>query len=147
MRPALYLLFLLSGATALVYQVVWVRQQGLVFGGTHLAVSTVLAVFMGGLALGGWLIGRRADRWRRPLRAYGLLELGIALSALAAYGMLQVYPAIYVTLAGPFRDNPTALTALRFLLATVAMIVPTTLMGATLPVLSRYARGRPGERN
>ncbi|MBK9470819.1 MAG: fused MFS/spermidine synthase [bacterium] len=144
MRPALYLLFLLSGATALVYQVVWVRQQGLVFGGTHLAVSTVLAVFMGGLALGGWLIGRRADRWRRPLRAYGLLELGIALSALAAYGMLQVYPAIYVTLAGPFRDSQTALTALRFLLAAVAMIVPTTLMGATLPVLSRYAREAGG---
>ncbi|MBK7670094.1 MAG: fused MFS/spermidine synthase [bacterium] len=144
MRPALYLLFLLSGATALVYQVVWVRQQGLVFGGTHLAVSTVLAVFMGGLALGGWLLGRRADRWQRPLRAYGLLELGIALSALAAYGMLQVYPAIYVTLAGPFRDNPTALTALRFLLAAVAMIVPTTLMGATLPVLSRYAREAGG---
>ncbi|MBE0567379.1 MAG: fused MFS/spermidine synthase [Krumholzibacteria bacterium] len=140
MRALLYFLFLLSGATALVYQVVWVRQQSLVFGGTHLAVSTVLAVFMGGLALGGWLIGRRADRWRRPLLVYGVLELGIALSALAVYGILRLYPTIYVPLARPVQDVPAALTALRFLLAALAMIVPTTLMGATLPVLARYAR-------
>jgi spermidine synthase len=140
LHPVLYLLFLLSGATALVYQVVWVRQLSLVFGGSHLAVSTVLAVFMGGLALGGWLLGRRADGWSRPLRAYGFLEVGIALSALAFHGALQAYPALYVPVARPFLESPPALTAIRFLFAALGMIVPTTLMGATLPVLSRFAR-------
>lgn len=144
MRPLLFVLFLLSGATALVYQVVWVRQQSLVFGGTHLAVSTVLAVFMAGLALGGWLLGRRADRWRRPLLAYGLLELGIAASALAVHAILRGYPAIYVPLARAIGDQPALLTALRFALAAFAMIVPTTLMGATLPVLSRFTRAAGG---
>ena len=77
-----YLIFLLSGAAALMYEVVWVRYLGLVFGGSHLAVTTVLSVFMGGLALGSWLIGGRIGRFNRPFRLYGLLELGIALSAL-----------------------------------------------------------------
>ena len=136
----LYLLFMASGATALVYQVVWVRQQSLVFGGSHLAVSTVLAVFMGGLALGGWFIGRRADRWSRPLRAYGLLELGIAASALLVHAALKAYPALYPALARPFADNAAVLTVIRFAFAAAAMILPTTLMGATLPVLARHAR-------
>src|SRR5512146_728539 len=78
----IYLLFFLSGATALVYQVVWVRSLTLVFGGSHLAVTAVLSIFMGGLALGGFLVGRRVDRVARPLRLYGLLEIGIAVSAL-----------------------------------------------------------------
>ena len=87
-----------------------------------------------------WLFGRRADRWRRPLRAYGLIALGIALSALAIHGALAIYPALYVKAAGPFLGSPAMLTAVRFLFAVVVMIVPTTLMGATLPVLSRYSR-------
>ena len=72
-----YLLFFLSGAAALVYQVVWVRSLTLVFGGSHLAVTAVLSIFMGGLAIGSYVVGRRVDRVGKPLRLYGLLELGI----------------------------------------------------------------------
>src|SRR3990172_7455643 len=96
---AVYLLFFLSGAAALVYQVVWVRSLTLIFGGSHLAVTAVLAIFMAGLALGGYLIGRAVDRLERPLKLYGLLELGIAASALVFIGLIQVYPSVYVRLA------------------------------------------------
>src|ERR1700682_6334866 len=74
--------FILSGATGLIYEVLWARMLGLVFGGTTLAVSTVLAAFMGGLALGSTIAGRTAARLVKPLRAYGLMEIGIAAYAL-----------------------------------------------------------------
>jgi len=135
----LYILFFLSGAAALVYQVVWVRSFGLVFGSSHLTVTTVLSVFMGGLALGGWWVGRVVDRSGRALRLYGLLELGIAASALAYVGVMAAYPRLYVPLAAAVGDSPVTLTAIRVLFAAVAMIVPTTLMGGTLPVLVRFA--------
>ncbi len=145
-RPAvafLYLLFFLSGFAALIYQVVWVRSLSLVFGGSHLAVTTVLSVFMGGLALGGSLLGARADRARRPLRLYAALEIGIASSAAAFYLLLQGYPSIYVPLARLAEASPLGLTVIRVALASIGMLVPTTLMGGTLPVLSRFVAGRP----
>jgi spermidine synthase len=139
MMILVYILFFLSGAAALVYQVAWVRSFGLVFGGSHLAVATVLSVFMAGLALGGWWVGRRVDRRARILRFYARLELGIAASALAYVGLMAVYPTLYIPLARAVEGNPIALTAIRVLFATLAMIVPTTLMGGTLPVLARFA--------
>jgi spermidine synthase len=143
LSAAVYLLFFLSGAAALVYQVVWVRALTLVFGGSHLAVTAVLSVFMAGLAIGGYAIGTRADRVAKPLALYGLLELGIALSALAFAGLMQVYPTLYVLLAQG-RDAATLyLTAVRILFSVVALIVPTILMGGTLPVLSRFVARQP----
>src|SRR5262249_61826500 len=76
------LCFVLSGATGLIYEVLWARMLGLVFGATTLAVSTVLAAFMGGLALGSALAGKFAQRIRKPLSVYGLMEIFIALYAL-----------------------------------------------------------------
>ncbi|HET6373529.1 MAG TPA: fused MFS/spermidine synthase, partial [Candidatus Polarisedimenticolia bacterium] len=143
-RPAvviLYLLFFLSGLAALIYQVVWVRSLSLVFGGSHLAVTTVLSVFMGGLALGGFFLGARADRARRPLRLYAALEIGIASSAAVFHLLLQSYPSIYVPLARLAETNPLWLTVVRVALASLGMLVPTTLMGGTLPVLSRFVAG------
>src|SRR5262249_37612146 len=93
-RPVLVslpLLFFASGFASLVYEVTWVRSLTLVFGGSHLAVTTVLSVFMGGLALGGVLLGSRADRARHPLRLYAALEIGIALSAAAFSFLLWLY--------------------------------------------------------
>jgi spermidine synthase len=63
--------FFLSGATGLVYEVLWIRMLGLVFGHTVFAVTTVLTAFMAGLGLGSWIFGRIADRQARPLRLYG----------------------------------------------------------------------------
>ena len=143
MTGTIYLLFFLSGAAALVYQVVWVRSLTLVFGGTHLAVTAVLAIFMAGLALGGYAIGRVVDRVGRPLRLYGLLELGIAAFALVFMGLMDIYPAVYVALAQGKDDSPLYLLAVRALFSSVALIVPTTFMGGTLPVLSRFVTRQP----
>ena len=80
---AIFLLFLLSGATSLVYEVIWLRQLILIFGSTQFATSTILSTFMAGLALGAFVTGRWLGRTRmRPLRIYGLLEIGIGLYAL-----------------------------------------------------------------
>jgi spermidine synthase len=139
----IYVLFFLSGAAALVYQVVWVRSLTLVFGGSHLAVTAVLSIFMGGLAIGAYTVGRRVDRIEKPLRLYGLLELGVAVSALVFAGLMQIYPSVYVALARGRDDAALYLTAIRMLFSVVALIVPTTLMGATLPVLSRFVTRQP----
>src|SRR5262245_14909780 len=95
MGVVLLVLFFLSGVTGLVYEVAWTRTLTLVFGHTVHAVSTVLAAFMGGLALGSYLFGRLADRVRRPLLVYALLEGGVGLFALAV-------PALFAGLDGFF---------------------------------------------
>ncbi|MDQ3700633.1 MAG: fused MFS/spermidine synthase, partial [Chloroflexota bacterium] len=140
--PGLLLLFTASGVSGLVYEVVWLRYLTLVFGVTIYAVSTVLTVFMGGLALGGYLAGRIADRLPRPLRAYGLIELAIAASALLtppAFGLLNwVYRLIYPALP----PDLTVLSLVRFVLACAILLVPTTLMGMTLPIVVRSSLGR-----
>jgi len=137
--PFLYLLFFLSGAAALAYQVVWVRSLQLVFGGSHFAVTTVLSVFMAGLALGSHLFGKRVEALRRPLRLYGILEVGIAISAVLFLLLTELYPYLYVPLARAAEENVLYLSFLRVTFAVIAMIVPTTLMGGTLPVLTRFA--------
>src|SRR5438445_6987475 len=89
------LCFVLSGATGLIYEVLWARMLGLVFGATTLAVSTVLAAFMGGLALGSALAGRLAARFRRPVRAYGLIEIGVAVYALLVPLLFHWVDSVY----------------------------------------------------
>src|SRR6185503_13244860 len=133
----LYAVFFLSGGASLVYEIVWARRLALVFGGSHLAVTTVLAVFMGGLALGSFLLGRAAGRAHRPLRLYGLLELGIALGGLAFFLLMALYPALYGPLARTVGERPVVLTAIRILFAVAAMLFPATCMGGTLPLLGR----------
>src|SRR5436190_5297768 len=88
------LCFFLSGVSGLVFEVVWTRELGLVFGSTTLAISTVLSVFMGGLALGSVIAGRFADRLRRPLLVYALVEAGVGLYGLAIPWALARYPSV-----------------------------------------------------
>jgi spermidine synthase len=128
--------FILSGATGLIYEVLWVRMLGLVFGGTTPAVSTVLAAFMGGLALGSALAGRMAARIVRPVRAYGLLEIGIALYALAVPFLFALVDNVYAVLWQHFHPSVFVFSSSRFLLSCLMLLVPTTLMGATLPLLA-----------
>jgi spermidine synthase len=138
----IYFLFFLSGAAALIYELLWVRYLSLIFGGSHLAVTTVLAVFMGGLALGSSIIGKKIGKAEKKLRLYGFLELGIALSALLFWGLMRIYPQIYIPLAQINETSPLYLSIIRVAFATVALILPTTLMGGTLPVLSSFVAHR-----
>jgi len=136
-------MFFFSGAAALIYQVAWVRSLGLIFGGTHLAVTTVLSVFMAGLALGGHILGKRVDKLDNPLRLYGFLELGIALSALVFIILMKIYPAVYIFLVQDGETSKLSLTLIRVSFSFLALIVPTALMGGTLPVLTRFVSRHP----
>ena len=145
MRSVAYLLFFASGVTALIYQVVWMRSLSLVFGASHTAASIVLAAYMGGLALGGFLLGRRAERTNRPLRLYGFLEIGVALFALALPLLLDLVQSLYVAAAKDSGDVGPGLNAVRTLLAFAVLLLPTFFMGGTLPALVRFSGGRlPG---
>lgn len=128
--------FILSGATGLIYEVLWARMLGLVFGATTFAISAVLTAFMGGLALGSAWAGKLAARIRRPLKAYGLMEIIIALYALAVPVLFQLVDYLYAFIWEQFRPGFYAFNLWRFLLSCLVLIIPTTLMGATLPVLS-----------
>ena len=143
---ALHVLFLLSGVTGLIYQVAWTRAFAFVFGNTTYAVGAVLAAFMAGLALGNWFFGRRVDR--RPgdeLGLYAVLEIGIAVSAVAVVPLLDLLDGSYGSL---FRAAPHSLwllTLYRGLLAFLLLLAPSFLMGGTLPVLCRYVIRRPSD--
>jgi spermidine synthase len=131
-------LFFLSGISGLLYEVAWTRMLHLLFGDTVLAVSTVLASFMAGLAIGSFWIGRYIDRRPRVLALYALLEAGIGLSAVLLPVVLQALTPLYVWLHQSLYYSFWLFSVVRFLLAFCLLCVPTALMGATLPVLSRY---------
>jgi spermidine synthase len=134
----IYLCFLFSGATGLIFENLWVRMLTLVFGSTSLAVSSVLTAYMGGLALGSWLFGRWADRVRNSLRAYALIELCVGVFALLVPVVVQgLYPSINSWLWRSFEPGFFAFSFLRFLFSVILLILPTTLMGGTLPILSK----------
>src|SRR4030095_12393227 len=128
--------FFLSGATGLIYEVLWARMLGLVFGATTLAVSTVLAAFMGGVALGSAWSGRLGAKVKHPVRAYGLLEIGIALYALAVPLLFSLVDNLYAIIWQQFHPSFFVFSIWRFLLSCLMLLVPTTLMGATLLLLS-----------
>ncbi len=137
-RRALLGLFFLSGISGLLYEVAWTRMLHLLFGDTVLAVSTVLASFMAGLALGSFWSGRYVDRRPRVLGVYAALEAGIAVSAVLLPAALHALTPLYVWLHQHLHDSVWLLSVVRFVLAFCLLCVPTFLMGATLPVLSRY---------
>lgn len=140
LRRTLLVLFTLSGVAGLIYQVVWVRQLTLVLGASTYAVTIVLAVFMAGLGLGAWLLGRVADRFDEDqlARSYILLEVGIGVYALLLPLMLRWAEGSYAAFCRYYGPSLALMNALRLAVAFLLLIVPTSLMGATLPVLSRY---------
>ncbi len=136
-RLLVTLCIVLSGAASLIYEVVWLARAALVIGAATPALSTVLAVFFGGLALGAWLFGRLSRRWRRPLVGYAVIELALAalgLVATAAFAPLdQIFGSAYRALG----EQPGLLALVRTLLVAAILLPPTVLMGGTLPLISR----------
>jgi spermidine synthase len=135
---AVFLLFLATGTSGLIYQVVWQRYLLNLFGATIYSISTVLAAFMGGLALGSWMFGKFADRTRRPLQAYGVLEILIGMAALAVPLMLKVLDPIFTATYRNFGANFVAYSLVRFVFVFVILLIPTTMMGGTFPILSKF---------
>ncbi|RIK67900.1 MAG: hypothetical protein DCC65_05360 [Planctomycetota bacterium] len=135
--------FFLSGYAGLLYETAWTRQFAFVFGTSELAVTTVLAGYFGGLTIGAAVAGRWAARIRRPVLVYGVLEAGIALAALAMPLWIRASTGLYVAWFGGRHGSMETggLTTAVFYLACsfAVLLVPTAMMGATLPLLARYA--------
>lgn len=131
-------LFFASGFSSLVYQVVWTRMLVLVFGATTFATSTVLAIFMGGLALGSFAAGRVSDKLQRPVFWYGVLEAIIGVWSLCTPLLFAAATPIYRAVWQATHAGLLELSLVRFICTFLILIVPTTCMGATLPILSRF---------
>ncbi|HET6462324.1 MAG TPA: fused MFS/spermidine synthase, partial [Candidatus Krumholzibacteria bacterium] len=146
--PALAILFFGSGVSALVYQVLWTRVLGWTFGVTVYAASAVWASFMAGLAIGSLVAGRVGDRVRRPLQWFGVAEMLIGVTALCTPVLLGLMQRAYVALYPVLPHSVAGLTLVRLAMAFALLVVPTALMGATLPLLiksSGFADHRLGQ--
>ncbi len=144
LRFALLLVcFFVSGFAALLYQTAWTREFAFLFGTSELAVVAVLAAYMGGLAAGAAIAARFVRKLTRPILAYGILELGIAVGALCVPFLIEIVQSAYLAIAGGLEAPPETLslsTALFHLIGAFIVLAPCTiLMGATLPLLARYA--------
>jgi len=139
-KICIYCLFFLSGISGLIYEIVWLRVLGRVLGNTVFATATILAVFMTGLALGSWIIGKLVDKRKNLLRLYAVLELCIGLAALIMYLFFDKLIPLYQLIFTTFGEDRLMLTSFQVALLFVLILVPTSLMGGTLPILSAHTR-------
>jgi spermidine synthase len=137
MTALLCSIFFASGVSALIFETLWFRQAGLAFGNSIWASSLVLSGFMGGLALGNALAARYGDRPRNAIRVYAIAEVAIALTGV---GLVYLFPIFGVALAPwlrPLMEQPWILNPLRLLIAFLLLLIPSTAMGVTLPLLTK----------
>lgn len=135
-RRAVFALFFLSGIAGLIYQVLWLRRLSVIFGVTVYAASTVLAAFMAGLAIGSLLAGRVLRRRIPALQAFGIAEVLVGVTGLASPVLLEAASAIYLALHRAVPDSLELLTVARLVCSFAILVVPTAMMGMTLPLLS-----------
>jgi spermidine synthase len=135
LAATLYVCSFVSGVAALGYEVVWTKSLSLTFGATRLAAGAVLAGFLGGMGLGARAYPALLARFRRPIRTYALLEIGIAATALPLTLLLPRLPGFFARIATP-AGGDAGLVALRFVFALLLLLIPCALMGATFPALS-----------
>jgi len=133
----LLLAFSLSNAAALIYQIVWSRELGYIFGTSMYAITTVLASFMAGLAIGSFIFGRIIDRSRDPIRLFSYLQISIGAYGLAIIALFKFIPYFYHILYDYFSWNQQIFIFSLFILSFIVLIIPTTLMGSTFPVFSK----------
>lgn len=134
----IFLLFFFTGISSLVYQVIWVRMFGLVFGNTLYAASAVLAAFMAGLALGSFLSGRLMEKREDGLRVYAVLELCIGVCGVLMAFAVALASRLDIFIYRHFDPSYGFLTGLRFMYSFLLLVVPCTFMGATLPALGTF---------
>lgn len=137
-----YTIFTASGAAGLIYQVIWARWLGLIFGNTTVSISIVLSSFMLGLALGSWLIGRRLHLTKDPMRLYAFIELCIGVFAICFPLLSGAVEWLFTAIVNA--DSPLIISfGIRSILAFSLLSIPTTLMGATLPLLTDFFKRNP----
>jgi spermidine synthase len=140
--------FVLSGFAALVYEISWIRKASLVVGATSYAVSTVLGVFFGGLAIGSYLFGKRTREQRTPIRLYGKLEIGVGILCILSVFTLPLVESLYSSLYDSIQGGLFVALLIRAALVSICLLPPTILMGATLPLFCRqFIRHKNGVLN
>lgn len=132
----LYTVFFFSGATSLIWETIWGRELHLVFGTSQFAIATVLCAFMAGLALGGAVAAKVADRIRNPVYVYAALEVFIGLYALAFPTLLSWIEPLYLSFWQQYQPGPILFGLVQMVMVGVLLLLPTACMGATLPVLT-----------
>lgn len=151
----LLVLFFFSGFSALIYEVTWARKLSLVFGTDSFAVSTIIAVFFTGLALGSFIFGKAVDRQKslgskkvqtaiNPLLLYALLEVGIGVYAVFSPLIFKGVGSLQIVFLKSFNPSFTGFNIFTLLLSSLALIIPTFLMGGTLPVISKVIKSING---
>ena len=144
-RRILLFLFFVSGISGLVYEVVWLRILSRVIGVTTYATAVTLAAFMLGLALGSIIFGKLADRGRRQLLLYSILQAAIAVTAAFTPALFRVSIELYQTMYAIGQGNALMLLVARILASFILLLVPATLMGGTLPLLTSYLVRKEGK--
>ena len=137
--PAIFLLFIGSGCAALIYEIVWFQLLGMVIGSSAISLGILLGTFMGGMCAGSLLLPRLIPADRHPLRVYALLELGIGTLGLLILAGMPLVGSAYMKWAG----TGMAGIVFRAIAAAICLLPPTTLMGATLPAISRWVKASP----
>jgi spermidine synthase len=139
------LIFFLSGSASLIYQVIWMKEMSLFFGSDIYASAITLAAFMSGLSLGAFIAGSFTDKIKRHLLLYGILEISIGLYALFFHPILDTFDPLLRSFYGHYHDNAPAMYHMaRFSIAFMLLLVPTTFMGATLPVILKAFTDKKG---
>ncbi len=136
-KRTILIAFCLSNASALMYQIVWGRELGYIFGTSIYAVSTVLTSFMAGLALGSYFFGRIIDVYTDNVRFFSYLEIAIGAYGIVMIAIFKIIPYFYFFLYNLFSWNQQIFALSLFILAFISLIIPTTLMGGTFPVISK----------
>ncbi|MEA2037336.1 MAG: fused MFS/spermidine synthase [Nanoarchaeota archaeon] len=129
--------FFLSGMAALIYEVVWTRPLSLIFGSTIYAVSTMLSAFMAGLALGSYILSKYADKLKNPLYTFAIFEICIGIYGLLIIGLFNILPYPFLWIWNKFNPSFAIFNFIQFILCFLVLLIPTTLMGATWPVVNK----------
>ena len=137
--PFLVLLFVGSGCAALIYEVVWMQLLSLIVGSNAISMGVILGTFMGGMCLGSLLLSKYVKRSEHPLRVYALLELGIGVFGILIPLILPHVGGLYTAIGG----SGMAGIVMRAIFCAIVLIIPTIMMGATLPAIARYVEATP----
>jgi len=134
-----YAAITISGFSALIYQLIWVRLLGLVFGVSSFAVATVVAVFLLGLGLGSYFFGKWSERTKNPLRVYMYVEVCIAIASVASYLVIDYLPVYRLLYESAYNNlDLYGMSVVRLLLSLVVLLPPVFLIGGTMPLVSKY---------
>jgi len=137
-RSLVFVLFFLSGISGLIYEIIWTRKLSYIFGGTIYAISTVLTSYMAGLALGSYIFGRYIDKKDKPLNVYASLQIGIGVFGIIIPIILNSFIPIFSLIYNSFHTSFFSFSLIRFAFIFLILIIPTSFMGGTVPVISKF---------